>query len=68
MNPLWIGLIFLAVLIVPNVIAFLWANGARNNDSKFWTGLQSSMRRPYKKEDDSLDELHRRVEEIAKKK
>jgi len=67
-NPLLIGLIFLAVIIIPNVIAVLWANGARNNDSKFWTGLQSSMRQPFKKEDDALDELHRRVDEIVKKK
>lgn len=68
MNPLWIGLIFLAVIIIPNVIAFLWANSAKNSDSKFWSGLQSSMRQPFKKEDDSLDELHRRVEEVSRKK
>lgn len=67
MNPLLIGLIFLAALILPNVVAYLWVNGARKNDSKFWTGFQSSMRQPFKKEDDALDELHRRVEEISRK-
>ncbi len=68
MSPLAIGLIFIGIVVLANLAAFAWASGVRNSDWKFWTKFESALRHPYKKEDDSLEELHRRVSDLSDKK
>ena len=67
MNIYLVILILLAVIIIPNLIAYVLARGSRNTPSNFWKGFTTTLRDPYHKEDESLDELHQRVEKISKK-
>ena len=67
MNIYLVALIFLAVLVVPNLLAYWVARGAKHTDSKFWAGFESTLRRPFRKEDQALDELHQRVRDLGHK-
>lgn len=64
MNVYLVALIFLGVLIIPNLLAYLVARGAKPTNSKFWSGVEATLRQPFRKEDQALNELHQRVQDL----
>ncbi len=68
MNVFLAALLFLAIILVANVVALAAARSMSRTPSRFWPNFVSSLRRPYRHEDDPLDDLHRRVEELDKRK
>ena len=67
MNIYLVALVFLGILVIPNLLAYWVARGAKPTDSKFWAGLDASLRRPFRREDAALDELHQRVRDLGHK-
>lgn len=64
MKPWMLGLILLALIVLPNLLAYILVRQAWRTPSRFWKDLAEAMRHPFDREDRSLDELHRRAEEI----
>jgi hypothetical protein len=59
------ALIFIGLVVGANFIVYAIARGAaRSNQAGFWEALGRSLNASARKRDDSIDELHRRVEEL----
>ena len=59
------ALIFLGLIVVANFVMYAIARGAtRPNNRSFLEHLGKSLSQPMQKKDDSLDELHRRVQAL----
>ncbi len=65
MKPWSLGLILLALIVLPNVLAYVLVRQAGRTPPRFWQGFARTLRHPFHQEDDALDELRRRAEEIG---
>ena len=71
MNPDRIYLVILLVLgivLLSNLAMFAMVRGSRNLKSDWFKHVRSSFGRSFKSEDPSLEELHRRVEQMNARK
>ena len=60
-----IGLV-IGIVVLANLAMFAAVRGWRGTDFDLFKDVRGTFRQPFKKEDDSLEELHRRVEELTK--
>jgi hypothetical protein len=64
-DNVWIViLLVLGIVVLANLAMFALARGWRGTKSDWFKDVRGSVGQPFKKEDDSLDELHKRVEEL----
>jgi hypothetical protein len=66
-NALLVVLLVVGIVVLANLAMFAMVRGSRGTTSDWLKNMRGSIGQPFKKEDDSLDELHRRVEELSKK-
>jgi hypothetical protein len=59
-------LVIIGVVILFNLGMFAQALNSRGRNSDWLKNIRGSMDQSFKKEDESLDELRRRVEELQK--
>jgi hypothetical protein len=57
-------LVIIGIVILFNLAMFVQAFSSRGRNSDWLKNMRGSLDQPFKKEDDSLDELHKRVEEL----
>ena len=62
-NALLVVLLVVGIVVLANLAMFAMVRGSRGTTSNWLKNIGQ----PFKKEDDSMDELHRRVEELSKK-
>jgi uncharacterized protein YxeA len=62
-NALLVVLLVVGIVVLANLAMFAMVRGSRGRTSDWLKNIGQ----PFKKEDDSMDELHRRVEELSKK-
>lgn len=62
-----IVLVIIGIVILINLGMFAQVLNSRGKNSDWLKNIRGSLNQPFKKEDDSLDELRRRVEELSKK-
>ena len=60
-----IALIALIVLILANLLTFLTLRKSRHTRFDWLGATKSTLKEPFKKEEDQLDELHQRVKELS---
>jgi hypothetical protein len=61
-----VALLFIILIVIINVVMFASVRSARNFKAKDFY-ITSNATKPWKKEDDDLRELHKRVEELKSK-
>ena len=66
-NVLLVVLLVVGIVALANLAMFAMVRGSRGTNFDWFKNIRGSIDQPFKKEDDSLDELHRRVEELSKK-
>lgn len=64
-DHVWIVvLLVLGIVVLGNLAMFAMVRGTRGVKTNWFENIRGSISRPFQKEDDSLDELHERVEEL----
>jgi hypothetical protein len=66
-NVVLVVFLVIAIVVLANLAMFAMVRGSRGMDFDWFKDVRGSFGQPFKKEDDSLDELHKRVEELSKK-
>jgi|GEM_PF-3102395 len=63
------ALLLIGIIVFSNLVMYAIARGAKHdsNRANWMKAMQDSIRQPFKKEDDSLSELRKRVEELKKR-
>jgi hypothetical protein len=68
MNTDNVGIVILLVIgivVLSNLAVFAMVRGSRGMNFDWFKNMRGSINQPFKTEDDSLDELHRRVGELS---
>jgi hypothetical protein len=63
-NVFLVVLLVFGIVILANLAMFAMVRGSRGMRFDWFKNVRSSFGQPFKKEGDSLDELHRKVEEL----
>ena len=56
----------IGIVVLSNLAMFAMVRGSRGMNFDWFKNMRGSMNRPFKTEDDSLDELRQRVEGLEK--
>jgi len=56
----------IGIVVLANLAMFAMVRGSRGMNFDWFKNMHSSINQPFKKEDDSLDELRQRVGELEK--
>jgi len=70
-NILIVVLLVIGIIVLANGMMFLAVRGLTRGDQttrKFFDSARNTLNQPFQKEDKSLDELRKRVEELEEKK
>lgn len=66
-DNVWIVvLLAIAIVVLANLAMVALVRGWRGKDSDWFGSMRGNLGQPFKREDDSLDELHKRVEHLKK--
>ena len=68
MNTDNVGIVILLVIgivVLSNLVMFAMVRGSRGMKFDWFKNMRGSINQPFKAEDDSLDELRRRVGELS---
>ena len=63
-NVLLVVLLVIGIVVLANLAMFAMVRGSRGMNMDWFKNMRGSFGQPFQKEDDSLDELHKRVEEL----
>lgn len=63
-NVLLVVLLVVGIVVMANLAMFAMVRGSRGMKFDWFKDVRGSFGQPFKKEDDSLDELRKRVEEL----
>jgi hypothetical protein len=63
-NVLLVILLVVGIVFLANLAMFAMVRGSRGMNFDWFKDIPGSLDQPFKKEDDALDELHRRVDEL----
>ena len=63
-NVLLVILLVVGIVFLANLAMFAMVRGSRGMNFDWFKDIRGSLDQPFKKEDDALDELHRRVDEL----
>jgi hypothetical protein len=63
-NALLVVLLVIGIVVLANLAMFVMVRGSRGMNFDWFKDIRGSFGQPFKKEDDSLDELHRQVGEL----
>ena len=58
-------LLVIGIVVLSNLVMFALVRGSRNMKFDWLKNMRGSINQPFKTEDDSLDELHKTVEELS---
>lgn len=58
-----VGLV-IGIVVLANLAMFAMVRGSRGMNIDWFKNMRGSFNQPFQKEDESLDELHRKVEEL----
>lgn len=65
----WIVVVLvIGIVVLANLAMFAMVRGSRGMNFDWFKNMRSSINTPFKKEDDSMDELHKRVEDLQRPK
>ena len=65
-NVTIVVLLVIGIVVLSNLAMFAMVRGSRGMNFDWFKNMRGSMNRPFKTEDDSLDELRQRVEGLEK--
>ena len=64
-DNVWIVvLLVIGIVVLANLAMFAMVRGSRGAKFDWFKDIRGSLDQPFQKEDDSWDELHKRVEEL----
>ena len=63
-NVYIVVLLVIGIVVLSNLVMFAMVRGSRGMNFDWFKNLRGSINQPFKKEDDSLDELRQRVGEL----
>ena len=63
-NVLLVILLVVGIVFLANLAMFAMVRGSRGMNFDWFKDIRGSLDQPFKKEDDALDELRRRVDEL----
>lgn len=64
-DNVWIVvLLVIGIVVLANLAMFAMVRGSRGMNMDWFKDMRGSFNQPFKKEDDSLDELRKRVEAL----
>lgn len=69
-NGLLVALLVIGIIVVVNGLMFLWVRSWVRGDNAsrdFLKGTQNALSKPFQKQNQELDELHKRVDELKEK-
>ncbi len=66
-NVVLVVLLVFGIVLMANLAMFAMVRGSRGMKFDWFKDVRGSFGQPFKKEDDSLEELHKKVEELSKK-
>ncbi|MGD8403772.1 MAG: hypothetical protein PVJ21_08935 [Anaerolineales bacterium] len=65
-DNVWIiVLLVVGIVVLSNLAMFAMVRGSRGMNFDWFKNMRSSVNQPFKSEDDSLDELRKRVGELS---
>jgi hypothetical protein len=64
-NVVIVVLLVIGIVMLSNLAMFAMVRGSRGMNFDWFKNIRSSINQPFKTEDDSLDELHKRVGELS---
>lgn len=65
-DNVWIVvLLVFGIVVLSNLAMFAMVRGSRGMNFDWFKNMRGSISEPFKSEDDSLDELHKRVGELS---
>ena len=64
-NVALVVLLVIGIVVLANLAMFAMVRGSRGMNFDWFKNMRGSINQPFKTEDDSLDELHRRVGELS---
>lgn len=67
MNPdkvVIVVILVIGIVVLSNLAMFAMVRGSRGMNFDWFKNMRGSINQPFKSEDDSLDELRRKVEEL----
>jgi hypothetical protein len=67
-NAWIVVLLVIAIVVLANLAMLAMVRGWRGKDSDWFGSMRGNLGGPFKKENDSLDELRKRVEELKSSK
>ena len=70
-NGLLVAALVLGIIVVTNLLAFLWVRSMTRGDNathEFLKGTQNALSKPFEKQNKELDELRKRVADLEEKK
>jgi len=65
-NVYIVVLLVIGIVLLSNLAMFAMVRGSRGMNFDWFKNMRGSINQPFKKEDDSLDELRQRVGELDK--
>ena len=66
-NVILVVLLVIGIVVLSNLVMFVMARGSRGLKFDWFKDMRGSINQPFKIEDDSLGELHKRVNELSEK-
>jgi len=64
-NVTLVVLLVIGIVVLANLAIFAMARGSRGTNFDWFKEMRGSINQPFKAEDDSLDELRKRVGELS---
>lgn len=64
-NVTLVVLLVIGIVVLANLAMFAMARGSRGTNFDWFKEMRGSINQPFKAEDDSLDELRKRVGELS---
>jgi hypothetical protein len=60
-------LLVIGIVVLSNLVMFAMVRGSRGINLDWFKSMGGSLNRPFKKEDDALDDLRQRVDGLSRK-
>lgn len=66
-NVALVVLLVIGIVVLSNLAMFAMVRGSRGMSFDWFKNMRGSINQPFKKEDDALDDLRQRVDELSEK-
>lgn len=66
-NVLLVVLLVIGIVLLANLAMFAMVRGSRGMDFDWFKNMRGSLNQPFRTEDDAMDELRKKVDELSEK-